>query len=147
MFHSCIINNKTNCLRERCLHLLSGDKSSSFKKLLEQDKFVANLNLQILAMEMFKVYRNISLAIFSEIFHRRDINYNLRINSDFAMPNVRSVSYGSESISYLGPKIWDIVPLELEELLLKVLLPSKKLLKGESRKTVHVGYVRSTYPI
>ena len=110
MFHSCIINNKTNCLRERCLHLLSGDKSSSFKKLLEQDKFVANLNLQILAMEMFKVYRNISLAIFSEIFHRRDINYNLRINSDFAMPNVRSVSYGSESISCLGPKIWDIVP-------------------------------------
>ena len=131
------------------MHLLSGDKSSSFKKLLEQDKSVAihTRNLQILAMEKFKVYRNISLAIFSEIFHRRDINYNLRINSDFAMPNVRSVSYGSESISYLGPKIWDIVPLELEELLLKVLLPSKKLLKGESQKTVHVGYVRSTYPI
>ena len=149
MFHSCIINNKTNCLHERCLHLLSGDKSSSFKKILEQDKSVAihTRNLQILAMEKFKVYRNISLAIFSEIFHRRDINYNLRINSDFAMPNVRSVSYGSESISYLGPKIWDIVPLELEELLLKVLLPSKKLLKGESQKTVHVGYVRSTYPI
>ena len=48
--------------------------------------------------------------VFSEIFHRRDINYNLRINSDFAMPNVRSASYGGESISYLGPKIWDIVP-------------------------------------
>ena len=33
------------------------------------------------------------------------------------MPNVRSVFSGSESISYLGPKIWDIVPLELKELL------------------------------
>ena len=32
------------------------------------------------------------------------------------MPNVRSVFHGSESISYLGPKIWDIVPLELTEL-------------------------------
>ena len=32
------------------------------------------------------------------------------------MPNVRSVFHGSESISYLGPKIWDIVPLELKEL-------------------------------
>ena len=65
---------------------------------------------------MFKVYRNIFSPIFSEIFHRRDINYNLRINSDFVMPNVRSVFNGSERISYLGPKIWDMVPLGLKEL-------------------------------
>ena len=32
------------------------------------------------------------------------------------MPNVRSVFHGSENISYLRPKIWDIVPLELKEL-------------------------------
>ena len=61
---------------------------------------------------MFKVCRDISPPIFSEIFHRRDINYNLRINSDFAMPNASSVFHGSEGILYLGPKIWDIVPLE-----------------------------------
>ena len=54
---------------------------------------------------MFKVYRNISLRIFSEIYHQRGNNYNLRINSDFAMPNVWSVFHGSESLSYLGPKI------------------------------------------
>ena len=63
-------------------------------------------NMQILATEMFKVSRNISPPIFREIFHRRDINYNLRINSDFVMPSVRSVFRGSESNSYLGPKIW-----------------------------------------
>ena len=67
-------------------------------------------------MEMIKVYRNISSSIFSEIFHRRDANYNLRINSDFALANVRSVFHGSETTSYLAPKIWDIVPLELKEL-------------------------------
>ena len=32
------------------------------------------------------------------------------------MQNVRSVFHGSESILYFGPKIWDIVPLELKEL-------------------------------
>ena len=57
-----------------------------------------------------------SPPILSEIFHRRDINYNLQINSDFAKPNVRSVFQESGSSSYLGPKIWDIVPLELKEL-------------------------------
>ena len=32
------------------------------------------------------------------------------------MTKVRSVFHGSESILYLGPKIWDIVPLDLKEL-------------------------------
>ena len=70
----------------------------------------------MLATEMFKVYRNISLPIFSEIFHQRGNNHNLRINPDFAMPNVRSVFHGTEIISYFGPKTWDVVPLELKEL-------------------------------
>ena len=40
IFHSRIINNKVNRIHERCLRLLCGDKSSSFEKLLEQDKSV-----------------------------------------------------------------------------------------------------------
>ena len=114
MFHSRITNNKINRLHERSLRLLYGNNSSSFEKLLEQDKSVTihTRNLRILATEMFKVYQNISPLILSEIFHQRENNYNLRINSDFAMPNVRSVFHWTESILYLGPKIWDIVPLE-----------------------------------
>ena len=123
MFHSRIMNIKTNRLHERCLRLLYGDKSSSFEKLLEQDKSVLThiKNMQILATEMFKVYRNICPPIFSEIFDRRDINCNLRINSDFVMQNVRSVFHRyfvpMEGISSLGPKIWDFVPLDSKELL------------------------------
>ena len=70
----------------------------------------------MLAMEMFKVCRSISPPIFSELFRRRDICHNLRSNSNFAVPNVKSVFHGSESISYLGPKICDILPSELKEL-------------------------------
>ena len=83
------------------------DKSSSFEKLLEEDQSVTihTRNLQILATDMFKVYQNTSPPIFSQIFHRHDISYKLRINSDFAMANVRSVFHGSETISHLGPKI------------------------------------------
>ena len=70
----------------------------------------------MLATEMFKVYQSMLPLIFSELFLGRDICYNLRSNSNFAVPNGKSAFYGSESISYLGPKIWDIVPLELEDL-------------------------------
>ena len=92
---------------------------------------------------MFKVYRNISPPIFSEIFHRRDINYNLRINSDFAMPNVGSVFHGIESSTYLGSKIWDIVLLELNKLT-SVVAFKKGIIEWVPKKTVHVGYIRNT---
>ena len=76
---------------------------------------------------MFKVYRNMSPTIFSELFRWRDISYNLRSNSNFLVPNVKSLFHGSDSISYIGPKIWDIVPLELKEL--TCLSAFKKVLK------------------
>ena len=99
------------------MRLIYGDKTSSFEELLDQDKSVSihTRNLQMLATEMFKVYRGMSPPIISKLF-RRDISYNLRSNSNFAVPNVKSVFHGSESITYLGPKIWDIAPLQLKEL-------------------------------
>ena len=58
MFHSRIMNNKTNRLHERCMRLIHEDKTSSFEELLERDKSasIPTRNLQILATEMFKVY-------------------------------------------------------------------------------------------
>ena len=44
---------------------------------------------------------------------RTEIPYNLRNISEFSRPAVNSVYHGTESISYLGPKIWDILPQEL----------------------------------
>ena len=98
------------------LGLIHRNKTSSFEELLEQDKSVSiyTKSLQMLATEMFKVYRSTSPPIFNESFRRHDICHNLQINSSFAVPNVKSVFHKSESISYLEPKIWDIVPLELQ---------------------------------
>ena len=76
---------------------------------------VINRNLQILATEVFKVYINIAPPIFTEIFNKRNPNYQLRHTSHFSIPSVRSVYNGTESLSFLGPKIWDIVPTESKE--------------------------------
>ena len=56
MCHSRTNNRKINRLHERCLRIIYG-KQSSFIKLLEKDNFVSihQRNLQILAIEMFKV--------------------------------------------------------------------------------------------
>ena len=51
----------------------------------------------------------------SNIFTQRTQNhYSLRNAHYFQIPFVRTVYHGTESISYLGPKIWDIVPAEMK---------------------------------
>ena len=66
---------------------------------------------------MFKVYKNLSPAIIADLFHVRQNNYNLRHDSYFAIPNVKSVYYGTERLSNLGPRIWNLVPHKLKQLL------------------------------
>ena len=65
---------------------------------------------------MFKVYRNLSPKIATEIFRGRRNNYNLRYSLFFSIPYVKTVYHGSESLSNLGPRIWDLVPSTLKEL-------------------------------
>ena len=41
---------------------------------------------------------------------RNEHSYNLRQNSQFFGPLVKPVYHGTESLSYLGSKVWDILP-------------------------------------
>ena len=112
------MNNKINRFHERCLRIVHSDKTSSFQKLLEKDgsATIHTRNLQFLATEMFKVYKNLSPPIIADLFHVRQNNYNLRYGSYFAIPNVKSVYYGTESLSNLEPRIWNLVPDKLKQL-------------------------------
>ena len=117
MCHSRANNSKINRLHERCLRIIYSDKQSSFEALLEKDGSVSihNRNIQILATEMFKIENDLSPEIMTELFEQRnEHHYNLRNNVHFITPQIRTVYRGSESISFLGPKIWNILPDRLK---------------------------------
>ena len=118
IFHSRKINNNMNHLHERCLRVIFNDKNSSFKELLERNGSVPihNSNLQILVTEMFKVYTIIVPQIFTEIFSKPNLNYELRHTSHFSVLHVRSIMNGTKNLLFLGHKIWDIVPTRLKEM-------------------------------
>ena len=107
MCQSRIVNSKINKLHERCLRITYNDKKSPFKELLETDKSVSIhiKNLQVLATEMFKVYRNIFSPIVTQLFQSRNNDYNLRQFSQFEIPIVKSVFCGTERISFFAQKI------------------------------------------
>ena len=47
----------------------------------------------------------------NEIFTLRHQNqYNLRNWTYFDVPKVRTFNHGSESVRYLSPKIWEVIP-------------------------------------
>ena len=118
MFHSRSLNNKINSIYEGALWITHQDHISTFQELLFKDNSVSihHRNLQALAIEMFKTHRGLSPDILREIFVSKISLYTLRRNNIFERRQVHSVYHGSESLSFLGPKIRNLVPLELKQL-------------------------------
>ena len=119
MCHNRTKNNKIYRLHERCLRLIYNDKKSFFKELLEIDSSVSihDRNLRTLAIKMYKKYHEISPTIMNEIFTLRYQNqYNLKNWTYFDVLKVITVNYGSESVRYLGCKIWETIPTYVKQL-------------------------------
>ena len=53
--------------------------------------------------------------ILSEIIPQKESNYSLRNDSTLQSRSIKTVIYGPETLSSLGPKIWDILPMELKK--------------------------------
>ena len=65
---------------------------------------------------MFKLKRDMASELIKElILPSKQRRYELRNNQDFAVPIMKSVHKGLESLSYLGPKIWKSLPLEIKK--------------------------------
>ena len=117
MFHSSSLNNNINSWHERALKITYGDRSSSFENLLKKDNSVSidHRNIQALATEMFKFKNNIAPEIMKKLFAPKMSSYDLRNNDSFKIRRVNSVWHGTESVSDLGPKVWDLVPNEIQK--------------------------------
>ena len=113
MCHSRANNDKISRLHGSCLRMIYSNKSSLFETLLEKydSASVHNRNLQILVTEIYKIKNDLSPLIVTELFEQRnEQHYGLRKNPQFTLLPIRTVYHGSESISFLGSKIWNILP-------------------------------------
>ena len=103
MKHSITLNNHINGLRKSALSLIYNDVSRSFSEFLEKDKSetIHHRNFQTEAYEIFKV-----------IFPKKESNYSLRNSTALQGRSIKYVMCGSETVSSLEPKTWDILPTD-----------------------------------
>ena len=116
MFHSRTLNRRINSLHERALRLVYKDSLSSFQELLDRDHSftIHDRNLQKLAIEMFKVKKDLSPSFMKIVFPEYSNPYNLRNKHTFKTSNIRTVYNGSETITFRGPKTWSLVPSHIQ---------------------------------
>ena len=64
-------------------------------------------NIKALAIELYKVINGLSPEIMDKVFPLKDVSvYCSRF--PFKTRNVKTVSYGTETPSFMGPKIWSL---------------------------------------
>ena len=117
LLHSRRLNNRINRIHCRALRIVYRDHKSSFDELLAKDKSftIHERNIQTLCIELYKVAYGIAPEIMRLVFPTRP-HVKYPWENIFQTFNVRTVYWGTESLSHLGPKIWSLVPLSIKKL-------------------------------
>ena len=118
MLHSRKLNNKINRIHERALRTVYSDYNSSFNELLDKDGSftIHQRNVQSLAIEIYKYLHGLSPTILSEVFKVNEIiPDDLRMRNELYARNPKTVRYGTETISFLSPKIWSLIPQNIKD--------------------------------
>ena len=107
MLHSRRLNNRINNVYERAVQIVYRVRITSFEELLKKNKSVTihQINLQILAIEIFKTKNGLNLEIMKKIPNFIEPAYHLRSNNWLERHNVKSVRYRIETISHIDAKI------------------------------------------
>ena len=70
---------------------------------------------------MSKIHRSLGLIVsrnlgfLKHLYPKQVPTNNLRRNDTFEKCKVNPVYHSAESLSFLGPRIWDLVPVELKQ--------------------------------
>ena len=132
MFHSRKLNHRINTLHKRALCIVYQDSKLSFEDLLAKDESftIHERNIQTLAIELYKVWYGLSPKIMELVFPLDAKNVRHPTKNAFLSRNIRTVNQGTETLAYLGPKIWSLIPEDWKQFSLSKF--SKKIRKWKT---------------
>jgi len=109
---------KLDKLMERALRLTYNNYTSTYGQLQNETNYICIYKhcLKTLATEMYKTRQKWSPIYIQNLFLESDISstYGLRDTNKFITPRYNTKTYGYHCASYIGPKIWNNLPLEIK---------------------------------
>ena len=66
-------------------------------------------------IEVYKYLHGLSPPIMNDMFLRRDTKYNLRNFRELLVEKATTVKYGTETITYKAPQLWQLLPREIKD--------------------------------
>ena len=70
--------------------------------------------LRSLSLEIFKTLHNLNPSFMKDIFQIRTSNYSSRNPNNLIHYRANQVTFGTNSLKSLGPRIWNCLPEELK---------------------------------
>ena len=112
------LSNALNSIHERALRLIYNHHQFSFNGILEdsKQKCIHRKNIELLATEIYKFQAGLTLQIMNDLFVTRENNYNIRNFQALESSCKRTVKFGTETISYRGPQLWNLISERLTTL-------------------------------
>ena len=110
-------NVKIEKIQERALRVIYRDYQSSYDDLLEMSNNSSALigRLKILTLEVFKSIKHLNPPCMNELFEIKETPYSMRNPLKIIQPSKRTTTFGLKSISYLGPKLWNDLKIDFND--------------------------------
>ena len=108
---------KINRLHEWMPRIVCKDYKLLFAELLSEDKSftIHHKNVQKLAIEMYKVKNQLCLKIMLDSFKEVTHSCNLRNSLICGSNKIKTIRYGTETITYIDSKMLSIIPHKIRE--------------------------------
>ena len=118
MWHFCSSKSthKIEKIQERPLRFLYNDHGSSYNDLLlKSQRCTMHVSrLRSLSLEIFKTLHNLNPSFMKDIFQIRTSNYSSQNPNNLIHYRPNQVTFGTNSLKSLGPRIWNCLPEELK---------------------------------
>ncbi len=106
---------KMEYIQLKALHFVFNDFTSGYAELLKSEQPSISIHLiRSIAIEVYKRINEIAPEYICALLTKHNIPYDLRDNNRLTQKTFRTITYGKRSFVYLGPKLWNTMPLEIK---------------------------------
>ena len=109
-------NNKLEKIQERALRIVYDDYVPPYSVLLKKSGTTTVLTTRLRSMltEVYKIFYNLNAPCLDNLFQISKTPYSLRDPLKLIQPKRNTTNFGIRTLSYIGPKLWNNLPLHMK---------------------------------